>query len=830
MEEAEAAIAEAQQLNIQGQQAWQSGDLETAERALSRALPLILQYAPDSSVAAFSLYITGKLLYERGKLGLARQHFQRSLTLREKINPKSLDVADSLNNLGIIAADQGDYETAHDCFSHSLSLIRLLEPNSLRLARNLNNVGGWAYLRRDFQTALNLFLDALHLREEQLPPDSLDVADSLNNIGLVYTEWKDMSRAREYHSRALTIRANRVPETLVHAVSLCNLGLASLEEELLTDAKALLVREGFLAEAQKLHVQADAIRARLAPYSIDRANSQEALGRIAFRRGEFACAVEHFEQSVANIEQARAEITSPDVRARLLETHANKFGGLIHSYRMQGDSETAFSALERARARSMLEMLTDRDLDVTQDAPPDLLRRQQALDARLEETSSELTSLAVNSEEATRIEELHLKMHTLTRQREELVAQIRAASPRYAALQYPQPLSCQAVQQLLKPGMLLLSYFVDEEQTLLFALIREQPPVIFPLPFSREVLRQRVRLFVRSLNPELDEHDADDMASQSQRLYNDLIQPAQALVQDATRLLICPDGPLLTLPFGALTTNSDQQSRYLGEEKPLHTILSATLYAHLQATNQETKETAWEQPTASPTQESVPAQTAYPDSASLSPAVWRLLAVGDPLYTASAFEPLPHTREEALTLAALFGESTVLLLGAEATKTAVLRESVYADLLHFACHGWFNPQIPLHSGLVLSHMEALEATIPPESTGLLPAWEIFQKLRLQARLVVLSACRTGQGQEMWGEGLIGLARAFQYAGAKSLVATLWDIADKSTSLFMQAFYTTLKNGTTTDEALRQAIRTLREHSRWQHPFYWAAFVLIGNGE
>ena len=111
---------------------------------------------------------------------------------------------------------------------------------------------------------------------------------------------------------------------------------------------------------------------------------------------------------------------------------------------------------------------------------------------------------------------------------------------------------------------------------------------------------------------------------------------------------------------------------------------------------------------------------------------------------------------------------------------------------------------------------------------MLQAWEIMQKVTLKADLVVLSACQTGLGQEVRGEGLIGLTRAFQYAGARSLLVTLWEIGDASTAVFMEAFYTDWQAGRSKDEALQAGMQVLQADPRWNHPFYWSAFVLIGN--
>jgi len=148
--------------------------------------------------------------------------------------------------------------------------------------------------------------------------------------------------------------------------------------------------------------------------------------------------------------------------------------------------------------------------------------------------------------------------------------------------------------------------------------------------------------------------------------------------------------------------------------------------------------------------------------------------------------------------------------------------------LHFASHGLLDERFPLNSGLAL--------TIPGEmkegrDNGILQAWEIFEHLRIDADLVVLSACETGLGKEMGGEGLVGLTRAFEYAGARSVLASLWGVADETTAELMKRFYSYVKAGQTKDAALRRAqlelIRGAVGHQA-SHPFYWAAFQLNGD--
>jgi CHAT domain-containing protein len=253
------------------------------------------------------------------------------------------------------------------------------------------------------------------------------------------------------------------------------------------------------------------------------------------------------------------------------------------------------------------------------------------------------------------------------------------------------------------------------------------------------------------------------------------------------------------------------------ESKPIHIVASAAVYKEL-------KETRPKQPSAAP---------------------MALLAVGDPVYPAGIEKqeasgdpqvqaalrrglrlvPLPASRNEVKEIAGIF-PGTRTLLGPAATEEAIKSLAPQARRLHFACHGLLDERFPLNSALALSIPKNPEQG---RDNGLLQAWEIFEELRLDADLVTLSACDSGLGKEIGGEGLVGLARAFQFAGARSVLASLWSVSDVSTAGLMKDFYGHLRNGRTKDEALRAAqVDQIRGKPGSAHPFYWAAFQLTGD--
>jgi CHAT domain-containing protein len=189
------------------------------------------------------------------------------------------------------------------------------------------------------------------------------------------------------------------------------------------------------------------------------------------------------------------------------------------------------------------------------------------------------------------------------------------------------------------------------------------------------------------------------------------------------------------------------------------------------------------------------------------------------------FARLPFSRQEVEEIAALYPKRSRTFLGADATEERAKALGKDVRYIHFATHGLLDERFPLNSALVLTIPEKVAAG---QDNGLLQAWEIFEQVRLDADLVTLSACNTGLGQELKGEGLIGLTRAFQYAGARSVLASLWSVDDFRTMQLMKRFYVELKQGKSKDAALRAAQLELAHSQSSPAPYYWAGFSLNGD--
>src|SRR6185295_11014883 len=315
----------------------------------------------------------------------------------------------------------------------------------------------------------------------------------------------------------------------------------------------------------------------------------------------------------------------------------------------------------------------------------------------------------------------------------------------------------------------------------------------------------------------------------AERLYARLVAPAEPWLGHADRLVISPDGPLSALPFAALALPAPAGG-YLAERWPFSTVPSATLAAELR-------------------RERARPAAASPSGAAALPGATPLVAFGDPRYPApppgaaprtadgedrgldsrpwlrfrSGLAPLPDSRAEVEGIASLFPPARAFL-GADATEARFLNDAPQGRIVHFAGHALLDPRFPLDSGLALTPPPR---PARPGDDGLLQSWEIFENLRLAADLVTLSACETGLGPEAQGEGLLGLTRAFHYAGARTVLSSLWSVSDRSTAELMRRFYGHLKAGEPKDRALAAAQRELI-HGGLAHPYHWAAFQLDGD--
>jgi CHAT domain-containing protein/tetratricopeptide (TPR) repeat protein len=860
-----------------------AGDLAESERDFREALRLIEAFAPDSLDHAEVLSDLGEVALKRGDLAAAERWGRAALAIQEKLAPTGLDIGVTLTNLADLASLRGFLSEAEALYRRALASAEGNLPGSPTTAQNLGVLAKLAlhrgnlaqaaeYLERSLQLFANTtpefynfsgilltlseiavqrgelasahqYLTRALVAREQLAPDGTAVAEVLLSLGHLAILRGEPAEARRHLERALAIRRQQRERNVHVAAVLSELGSlapgsgasAAEGEARLAEAVSILTEEapgslaeaeaqialgrrmmarGALAGARERFARARAIRRQLSPGSVQEADALYRLGLAEQGMGQTAAATRDLCTTIDLLDRQRRMFGGPaEARAYFEATAVPYYEACLSALLARGHRSEAFAVLERGRARAFLALLAERELRPAE-LPPDLAAERWQLGAaydRLQETLHRLSP----ERNAAEVERLQAELTQLRDRQEALAGRVRKASSRAAALHYPQPIGLASARAVLDPGTVLLSYSVGERETILFVVESAHRPgaglTVRTLPIGRQELRNRVDRLRRLLqSPTV----ADELFQrQAARLYQLLLQPAEPALRSAARILICPDGPLHALPFAALRRGG----KYLAEWKTIHFAPSATAYAELRRARS---------PAGSPPLQPLPMAAfgapQYPPGAQEAPGD---AEVRSAVRRGLTLEPLPASREEAAGVARLFPGGQAFL-GAEATEEEVKRVAPRARFLHFACHGLLDEQMPLNSGLALS---IPEHPAEGQDNGILQAWEIFESLRLDAELVTLSACDTALGKDMGGEGILGLTRAFQYAGARSVLASLWSVADESTAQLMQRFYGYLRQGKSKDEALRLAqVDLIRGPEATSHPYHWAAFQLSGD--
>ena len=840
-----------------------SDEVPEYEALSRRALQIRQRLAPGSRVEADALTNLARYAEGQGETRNAVDLQRRALAIHRALDPASPSVARGLSTLCAYQMNGGDLVGAEDSCRRSVQAARALGPTGQALVgQALHNTGVVARLRGEFDRAIQLFNQSMETYEQIDPGGSMVAANhwdiaatevSRQDIGRldaaeehlrrfeqcvageprdealtalvradIAHQRKDLAWAEEQLRRALPYFDRLAPDGAVAADIVGCLGIVLTEQNRLAEAEALLRRA--LASSQ-----------RFAPGSQKTAEFQHHLGILLWRAGRTAEAEAALERSLEDLEFQLGRLAASDEGSSSFGAqYADFYKAYLELLIERRREQDAFGILERYRSGAFLRMLAQRELATPEEVPADLSRERELVNAEYERAQAELRQLDPKMD--SKRSEAGLARLTELRARQAAVADaIRKASPRYGALRYPRSLDLALARATLERGSLLLSYSIGKERSFLFAVPADpgRGLSVFPLPVGDRTLRESVAAFRRLIDRK---KPVAEIATAGRALYDLLIRPAEGLVTSSERLLIVPDGPLHALPWAGLVRGRvGERPEYLAGWKPLATVASVTVYAQLKKGRPDGRRT---------------------------PAI-EMAAFGDPMYSALAsragvrrgdaseegnaseeidedaldpdwtavlraghtFEPLPNSRDEAEAIARLYAPRSEAYVGEEATETRAVSVGRGVPLIHYACHAYVNEKSPLDSALVFSIPEKPE---PGRDNGLLQAWEIIEKVRIDADLVTLSACDTGLGREMGGEGLIGLTRAFQYAGARSVLASLWKVDDAPTAELMKRFYGHLKSGRTKDEALRLAQMDLVRSRRHAPPRDWAGFALIGD--
>ena len=849
------AKGEGLSLELMGQVEYASGNLTRSLELYTAALSILKKESDNAGLAQTFLDL-GYSYSDLSETEKALEAYNQALeSWRNVKNPRG--EALTLTAFGHLYSKLGDKQRALNLYYQS---IQLLEPLEDRIAMAFN-FDGLGYIHSGLgekATALQDYTRTLELfRQAKYPYGEVG---TLWRIGEIHIANEDYVKALDYLNISLALsqsmddpRMQSIPAALIGQVherqSKPQLALQSYKHALALNRAGKDPRQeaytlnsiGRVQEA--LGLNKEALDSYTQALTLNRSTGDRfgesgtlyRIARVEQATGKLKEAKLHNEQSIALVESLRAGVASHDLRSSYVATVHQQYelyvDVLMSLHALEpsaGFDRAALEASEAGRARTLLETLAETKMQIRQGVDPKLLERERALQLQLES----LATRQVNSANAHASQTLEAEVERVTAEFRNVQGQIRARSPQYAALVQPAPQKVEQIQQMLEPGTLLLEYMLGEKRSFLWVLTRESIKS-YELPSQEKIEKVAERLYSAISTSggvaQLQSYENDA------RILSLILFGQIANRSEAKRLVIVADGFLQYIPFGVLPEPIDDRKHNLLSRYEIVRLPSASVMAiqrtHLAERTPAPKSVAV---LADPVFDNLDSRVmnqrdrlysgSRPDIVTASPSVSRSLRDSG-ITVNGRIERLQFSRAEAEAVYSASPQAdSWKVTGFKANRTtATGTELSQYKIIHIATHGVVNSKHPELSGILLSMVD--ETGRPVD--GFLQLHEIYN-LKLPAELVVLSACETGIGKEVRGEGLIALTRGFMYAGAARVVASLWKVDDSATAALMAQFYKEIfANGKSPAAALQAAQRHVSEHKRWREPFYWAGFVLQG---
>ncbi|MBD2339132.1 tetratricopeptide repeat protein [Calothrix sp. FACHB-156] len=796
------------------------GEKQKALEYLNNALPLI-RAVGDRGGEARTLNNIGLVYSDLGEKQKALEYYNNALLLIRAVGDRGGE-ATTLNNIGTVYSDLGEKQKALEYYNNALPLIRAVGDRGGE-ANTLNNIGRVYDVLGEKQKALEYLNNALSLW--RVVGDRGGEANTLNNIGTVYSDLGEKQKALEYYNNALPLR-RAVGDKGGEATTLNNIGAVYFN----------------LGETQKASEYANKALPLIQAVG-DRGTEATTLYNLAYlerSRGNLQAARTNVEAAIKIIEELRTKIDSKDLRSSYFATQQGVYKFyidlLMELHKKTPSQEYAALALhysERSRARSLIELLNEANAKIIKGANPELIAQEQNLRQQIDakdtlrrnlETSGNKNDLVTKAA----IQRLSQQINNLLSQYQEIQAKIRASNPEYAKLTNPDPekdiLKLPQIQQQLDKDTLLLQYSLGEERSYLWAVTPTSMQV-YTLP-----PRQEIEKLTQRLSQDLKSPIANDATIASSKKLSQIILAPVADKLPGKRLLIVADGALQTLPFAALPDLSANKYQPLMVNHEIVNLPSASTIA-FQRQQLAKRQPAPKvlailaDPVYSPTDSRV---TGKPENTQLGSELElerSALERAARSLKRNGWDRLKYTETEAKEILKFISAGNSLqALSFDANYNLATSSALNQfRILHFATHGFVNEEQPQLSGIVLSLFDQKGKPI----SGYLRLADLFNQ-DYPAELIVLSACETGLGKNINGEGLIGLTRGLMYAGAARVAVSLWQVSDEGTSILMQEFYRQmLRENKTPAQAMRAAQKTLWESSDWRSPYYWAGFTVQG---
>jgi CHAT domain-containing protein/Tfp pilus assembly protein PilF len=859
----------AESLNNLGVLHKMQGSYSAAERLYKQAMAIREKaFGPEHPDVGQTVDNLAELYRVQARYSEAELLYKRAITIREKgLGPDHPDVARNLNNLAVLYQDQGRYADAEPLHQRALAIKeKVFGPEHPDVATTLTNLAALYRVQGRYAEAEPLYRRALAIKEKVFGPDHPDVALSRDNLAVFYHERGRYAEAEELHKQALrgweTVLGPNHPDV---AISLTNLAALYQDQHRYAEAEGLYRRalaiqeaalgsdhpnlatslnnlaelcktQGRYTEAEPLYDRSLIIREKTLghdhPYVAESLNN---LALLYFAQGRLAEALSTSDRAVKILAEHLSK--SPLQRSAAAIAEQRKVRGYFLNYieiadalsknapdRGSTTADDTFRVEQLAQASTTASTIAGMAarFSAGTDTLAELVRERQDLAILREQLDAKIirvASLPPAGRRSENVAGLHASVKETNHKLDTLDAKIAQEFPNFAELSSPKPLSAATTESLLAPDEALIVYLTGGKRTSLW-IVRRDNIRFLRLDIDAKALSIEVRALRSNLDPELNEDLAPFPARRAYALFQKLLEPAADALAGAHHLLIVPDGSLQSLPMGVLVTRlADHDPKTLADHRDIPWL--ARDYAM----------------TVLPSISSL--QALRRPRTMTSPSM-TFLGVGNPvLEGASGTErgklaPLPETADELRKIAHVLGaEDQDLLLGERATEPMVRQKPLNQyGIVDFATHGLLSGELPglAEPALVLTP----PAVATPEDDGLLTASKIAT-LKLNADWVVLSACNTAAGDGTPdGGGLSGLAKAFFYAGARSLLVSHWYVRSEETvNLITGAFAELTKNPAIGHaEALRRSMMAMLDPvnpAEFAHPQAWAPFVVAGEG-
>lgn len=823
------------------------GHLEQAQALVQGIKNPYLEYSVIASMA--SVYM------QMGDYENYLSSSEQQLKLSRKIGNRNFE-AMALLGVGLAHSLVDQNEEALRYYEQALALTRQLKDRRGEAAAYVSL--GMLYKDKlgqpeKAQEALEKYLAIT--RELQ---DLLSESAALNALGALFNDLHRYDQALGYYEQDLAV-SQKLNDPM--AVSAALLGIGMTYENLGKYEAALPPLQKTLDKYKQLDI----------PFIVWLA--QRTLGKVQAGMGRYPEAISYYEQAIDTLESIRAGIGEDRSKTSFVKNKLFVYDELIELLRLlherfpsQGYDRKSWEIFERKQGRAFLEEVGKTGARNFARVPLDLRDKEADLESRLTEARSRLAAIPAGAGGEKGLEQIRLlqaQIEELKTARQALKAEIQKRAPEYYALKYPRPASLADLQGAMRGDEMVLAYGVMDRSTCLWVIGKEKFVFIPLAPGEKEWadrvndFRQGLEIVLEAIKAGKPEAAVRRIAQNSQQNLNEsgrrlmeslLPDPVQGYLAGARTLYIIPTGPLYALPFEALITappTSEKPAAYLVDKFAVAYLSSASLLKTLRQSEASRRENgrypllAFADPVYQPGPD-LSGRKLKSGSSKKKPPVARS-ALQPSLRTRSyqailggAFTPLPDTAAEAKEIKGILQapeSSHPLQLQKAASRSNVLRlqrENLLEKYRYviFSCHGVLPGEVSRinQPGLVLSHPDPHTKT-----EGYLTMADVLG-LKLNADLVTLSACNSGRGRVEKGEGVMGLTRAFMFAGTPAISVTLWSVESNAAKLLATGLYKNLRAGKNKAEALRLSKLELirgKQGGLYSHPFFWAPMVLFG---